>query len=97
MTSHLPVTYPLHAFRPIPRRRVPATWLRCGARKHASRSLGLDRHRSEHQGGVRPQDTPRFRRGAVESDTLYATHPVVHRVANVGGSLFRLIAVTNAR
>ncbi|MBA3259290.1 MAG: hypothetical protein H0T68_07495 [Gemmatimonadales bacterium] len=45
-------------------------------------------------GGVQPQDAPRFRPGVVDSDTLYAVQPVTHRVTNVGGRLFRLIAVT---
>ena len=46
--------------------------------------------------GVGPNDTSRFTGQVVATDTSYASRPLTHRVKNVGGRLFRLIAITNA-
>lgn len=46
--------------------------------------------------GVGPNDPSRFTGLVVASDTSYAQMPLTHRVKNVGQSLFRLIAITNA-
>lgn len=45
--------------------------------------------------GVGPTDRSRFTGLVVATDTSYATKPLTHRVKNVGGTLFRLIAITN--
>ena len=42
-----------------------------------------------------PPDSSRFRLHATQWDTLYATRPVTHRVANAGATLFNLIGVLN--
>jgi quercetin dioxygenase-like cupin family protein len=46
--------------------------------------------------GVAPGSRSRFEGLVVATDTSYATKSLTHRVKNVGNSLFRLIAVTNA-
>jgi quercetin dioxygenase-like cupin family protein len=46
--------------------------------------------------GLGPNDRSRFTGLVVASDTSYAQTPLTHRVKNVGQSLFRLIAITNA-
>ena len=45
--------------------------------------------------GTRPTDDPGRTVGSVNFDTSYVRHPITHRVANVGPSLFNLIAITS--
>lgn len=47
--------------------------------------------------GTRPRNPPPGRVGAVRAVQSYAQTPLTHRVTNVGGTLFRLIAVPTRR
>jgi quercetin dioxygenase-like cupin family protein len=44
--------------------------------------------------GAKPTDDPGRRPGDVRIDSSYAVSPLTHRVTNVGGTLFRLLAVS---